>query len=98
MLRPLCEHHLVLQSFMGVQGDELVAAGTTITRLSSAIVDVKVSTSRNSYLYSSACSVITCILILHACHNEHCAVSVRLSLHYCTVMFIYALLCTCYGE
>jgi hypothetical protein len=42
MLRMLCAH-LVLQSFMGVQGDELVAAGTTITRLSSAIVDVKVS-------------------------------------------------------
>jgi hypothetical protein len=45
MLHLLCAH-LVLQSFMGVQGDELVAVGTTITRLSSAIVDVKVSASK----------------------------------------------------
>jgi hypothetical protein len=41
---------LVEQSFMGMQGDELVATGTTITRLSSAIVDVKVSKCSSSFL------------------------------------------------
>jgi hypothetical protein len=43
-LLPYTHHHhdAALQGFMGAQGDEVVAADGVASRLSSAIVDIKV--------------------------------------------------------